>query len=257
VLDSGAAKIQVAQTAGAPNGVVLYRSVPLVAGTTYTLSFQARADKPVPLTTNWRTFELPLTSAGTDPVAQLRFILGGTAGSIWLDNVKLQVGDRNIYRRDFEHGVALVNPTAAPATINLGGTFRKIKGTQDPQVNDGSLVTSVTLPAKDGLILLRQFRLPTSIKICTSRARMSPRKAFVVEGRLTPGQLRDCCIAEVEKPGKVYWTYSSARLTYTTAGDVWYQYVPRVRGTYHFRLRFSGDARRLSCVSSTIRVVVR
>jgi hypothetical protein len=61
----------------------------------------------------------------------------------------------NAWRRDFAGGVALVNPSSSPVTVQLGGTFRKIKGTQAPTVNDGSTVTAVTIPAQDGIIVLR------------------------------------------------------------------------------------------------------
>ena len=64
------------------------------------------------------------------------------------------------YRRDYEGGVALVNATNAAVTVDLGGTFRKIKGTQAPLVNDGSLATAVTIPAMDGLVVLRTDSTP-------------------------------------------------------------------------------------------------
>src|SRR5579883_2620454 len=59
-----------------------------------------------------------------------------------------------VYRRDFTHGTSLVNTTSSTQTVNLGTTLQKIKGTQAPSVNDGSLVTSVTLQPNDGIILL-------------------------------------------------------------------------------------------------------
>jgi hypothetical protein len=59
------------------------------------------------------------------------------------------------WRRDFDNGIALVNPTTSAVTVHLDGTFRKIKGTQDPTVNSGKLVTSVTLQARDGIVLLK------------------------------------------------------------------------------------------------------
>jgi hypothetical protein len=66
--------------------------------------------------------------------------------------VKLANG---VYRRDFQNGVALNNSTGSSQTVSLGGTFRKIKGAQNPTLNNGASVTSVTIPAKDGIILLR------------------------------------------------------------------------------------------------------
>jgi hypothetical protein len=63
-----------------------------------------------------------------------------------------------VTRRDFEHGIVLNNATSEPQTIDLGGTYRKLTGKQDPTVNDGSEVTSVTLPAYDGLVLLKEQR---------------------------------------------------------------------------------------------------
>ena len=60
-----------------------------------------------------------------------------------------------VYRRNFEHGIAINNSSSSPKTVALHGVFRKLKGTQDPTLNDGSLVSSVTVPAQDGIILLR------------------------------------------------------------------------------------------------------
>jgi hypothetical protein len=61
----------------------------------------------------------------------------------------------DIWQREYENGIVLVNAASTPVAISLEGTFRKIKGTQDSLVNDGSLVTQVTLQPKDGIILLR------------------------------------------------------------------------------------------------------
>lgn len=57
-------------------------------------------------------------------------------------------------RRDFEHGIVLNNASTDPQVVDLGGTFRKLRGRQDPAVNDGELVTTVTVPGRDGLVLL-------------------------------------------------------------------------------------------------------
>jgi len=54
----------------------------------------------------------------------------------------------NVWRRDFQNGIALVNPDTIAHTVNLGGTFKKIAGRvgySDTTVNNGASVTSVTL----------------------------------------------------------------------------------------------------------------
>jgi hypothetical protein len=74
-----------------------------------------------------------------------------------------------VYRRDFTNGVSLTNTTGSSQTINLGQTFQKIKGSQAPNVNDGSLVTSVTLSPNDGIILLHTgLSTPTVTPTTTS-----------------------------------------------------------------------------------------
>ena len=104
----------------------------------------------------------------------------GYYGVQWFDEYNAKLGtavgaapagpwQKGLWRRDFTNGIALVNPKGNGAqTVTLGDTFVKLKGTQDPAVNNGQKVTQVTLPDRDGIILLRQSPLeqpkaPTSI----------------------------------------------------------------------------------------------
>jgi hypothetical protein len=174
----GSLRVNVTETKGIDWMVSLVAHPIIVTeGTNYTLSFRARADHPlpisvwsqqnhdpwttwinfssVPLTTEWQQYTLTARSIGSDTQAKLIFALGKTTGKIWLDDVLLQTTKPDVYRRDFEHGIVLVNASADPVTIPLNGTFKKIAGTQDRSVNDGSMVTSVTVPPQDGIILLR------------------------------------------------------------------------------------------------------
>jgi hypothetical protein len=51
----------------------------------------------------------------------------------------------------------LVNPKGnGTRTVDLGGEFVRLTGTQVPAVNNGRVVTSVTLADRDGLFLLRR-----------------------------------------------------------------------------------------------------
>jgi hypothetical protein len=86
---------------------------------------------------------------------------------LWFDEFSADLGQplearrtaawsQGVWKREFDHGIALLNPKGNGAqTVALSGTFRKLQGTQDPSVNDGSTVTRVTLGDRDGLILLR------------------------------------------------------------------------------------------------------
>ncbi len=60
-----------------------------------------------------------------------------------------------VWQRDYQNGIALVNPTDKPQNVIFDSEYEKLRGTQDPGINDGSIVSSVTIPAKDGLIMLR------------------------------------------------------------------------------------------------------
>ncbi len=90
----------------------------------------------------------------------------GYSSVAWFDEYEFKLGaavskpptaawTNGVWRRDFEHGVALVNPTKQPATVALEPGFRRLLGRQDSAVNNGSPATSVTLKSKDGIILQR------------------------------------------------------------------------------------------------------
>ncbi|MFA6131759.1 MAG: putative glycoside hydrolase [Patescibacteria group bacterium] len=61
----------------------------------------------------------------------------------------------SVWARDFTNGKVVVNATNQTQTVNLDGEYEKLHGTQDPNINNGAIVSRVTLPAEDGLVLLR------------------------------------------------------------------------------------------------------
>jgi len=61
----------------------------------------------------------------------------------------------SVWARDFINGKILVNSTTETQTIRLDGEYEKLHGTQDPETNNGAIVSSITLPPNDGIILLR------------------------------------------------------------------------------------------------------
>lgn len=68
------------------------------------------------------------------------------------DNTTLS---QSVWQRDFENGKVVLNATDKTQTILLDGEYEKIHGTQDPDINDGSFVSTLTLASQDGIILLR------------------------------------------------------------------------------------------------------
>jgi hypothetical protein len=60
-----------------------------------------------------------------------------------------------VWRRDFKNGIVLVNPSRSSVTVELGGTFRKIKGTVDQAFNDGRRLSRLSLPSRSGAVLLK------------------------------------------------------------------------------------------------------
>ncbi len=172
------ARVDVTQSEGTDWRVEFSKApVEVISGAEYTLSFWAKADHvwtiaaalqeneapwtgyiwfdDITLRTTWQKYEFSDIATGSDPAAVLHLEVGATTGSVWFDDVRLQIGGRDVWRRDYEGGTVLVNATASSQTISLGTPYRKIQGSQVPEVNDGAIVTEVVLPPLDGLILLR------------------------------------------------------------------------------------------------------
>ncbi len=60
-----------------------------------------------------------------------------------------------LYRRDFENGIVINNSSSEARQVALETSFRRLKGAQNPSLNDGSALSSVSVPDHDGAILLR------------------------------------------------------------------------------------------------------
>lgn len=87
-------------------------------------------------------YEVPIGAARAEP----RALVGGKGAAIV----------PAVWARDFQNGIVLLNSTDVSKRVSLPGVFEKIRGTQDPATNDGSILTSVDVAAYDGLILLRR-----------------------------------------------------------------------------------------------------
>jgi len=62
--------------------------------------------------------------------------------------------DGKVFRRNFDNGIVICNPSERVATVALGGEYRLISGAQEPGVNTGEWVDTVVIAPKDGRILV-------------------------------------------------------------------------------------------------------
>jgi hypothetical protein len=171
---SASAHVTVPATSSVPWAVAYTSTGTLTVGITWQASatFWAKASTPrnitvalalptsgglgaqvVTIGTTWKQYQAVIVSSGTG-TAELQFQLGGEAGDVWLDDCHLQIGSSSVYRRDFQNGSILINPSANSLTVPLERSFRKIHGTVDPFVNDGSTVNQVTIASLDAVFLI-------------------------------------------------------------------------------------------------------
>jgi len=61
----------------------------------------------------------------------------------------------SVWKREFENGIAIVNSTGSRQTIKFDSEYEKIKSNQNPSINNGQKINSITLNSEDGTILLR------------------------------------------------------------------------------------------------------
>ena len=143
--------------------------VDLVAGREYTLCFAARADsireieaQVMPSSSvsvffcdqKWRRYVHTFVAQQTGRFRPtLR--LGREDIPMQVDDIYLFDGNANVFLREFDSGLVVVNATPSAKTIDLGGQWQRIKGTGQDDVNDGSRISSVTLPPYDAAILVR------------------------------------------------------------------------------------------------------
>jgi len=176
---NASARVNITKASGTDWHIALaYMPLTLESNKEYTLSFWAKADRQRPVSlwaqlsqspwtdflenhqkevsTQWQKYEYTVKTQDGNTQGEFKIGFGQTTGTVWIDDVRLQKGGRDVWRRDFTGGSVIVNATQNAKTINLGQTLRKIKGVQAPAVNDGSLVTQVTIPSLDGLILLSE-----------------------------------------------------------------------------------------------------
>ena len=141
---------------------------------TYSGTFWAKADSPrnisvvfqrgdagliqvrfLNITTEWKQYQIPFNSGPYAGPATIAFFLAKDPGSVWLDDIHLQRGTTSIYRRDFQKGIVLVNPSlSSTAAVPLERAYKRITGLHDTVTNDGSVSDIGTVGPSDAIFLI-------------------------------------------------------------------------------------------------------
>ena len=139
------------------------------AGATYSATFWCKANPPrrirvvagssggnayVDVDQTWRQVQAVMPVSASVQTT-LSFFLGLQTGDVWLDDVHFQRGSSSVWRRDFQNGIVLVNPTENSLNVPLETSFRRILGTRTPGINTGAVSSNMMLGAYDALFLLR------------------------------------------------------------------------------------------------------
>ena len=176
---SASARVDITRASGTNWKIALsYNPLGLEPNKEYTVSFRAKADRQRPISvwaqesespwsdflanrentveTRWQNYEYSVVTDSGNAQGEFKIGFGQLTGTVWIDDVRIRKGGSDIWRRDFNGGSVVVNATQSGTTIDLGQALRKIRGVQAPTTNDGSLVTQVTVPSLDGVILLSE-----------------------------------------------------------------------------------------------------
>ncbi len=151
---AAALRVGVSSTDGDAWAAKVSYPVSITGGREYTMSFWARADTThtvdawiqqatapynnldwlghSEVTPEWREFTLTAPATGSASQAQAVLGFGTSTGTVWIDDVRVQQGSPDVWRRDFAGGTAIVNATGSTVTVPLGGSYRKLLGMQAP-----------------------------------------------------------------------------------------------------------------------------
>lgn len=111
-------------------------------------------------------FHPPRTYTETTDVWFDEFDLAGTATTSWLgapiDPPQTTAYQNGVFVRRFQNGMAIVNPRTNPdlttrtaQTITPPSGYKRFVGHQDSTTNNGAAVTTITIAAGDGIILIK------------------------------------------------------------------------------------------------------
>ena len=100
------------------------------------------------LGTDWQTFTVPFEATETAADGSLGFFVGQSTGTVWIDDVSIRERPPEVWRREFTHGMSLLNATHDWQSVDVGAGFSRFTGAQAAAreflVDDGDTAFSTT-----------------------------------------------------------------------------------------------------------------
>ncbi len=105
----------------------------------------------------WRPYRISFTADGSSVPTPV-FGVSEQIGKTEIRNIKLFAGGAERWSREFENGLVLLNMTNTPWRTSVRKNYyKRLKGKQAPEVNNGQAIESeVIVPARDALFLVRR-----------------------------------------------------------------------------------------------------
>jgi hypothetical protein len=145
--------------------------------------------------------------------------------------------------REYTTGYVAVNPTKKAVTITLPGSYERINGNQDRNINNGQVVRTISVPPEDGVILLKRGDdgLAVNDAIVTDgqfyqvldNAGKKKRNGFFADDARVPGG-SPYIITDVDSDGK-------RDLVYTSKGKVFLQFANGTKREFTPYRGFTGN----------------
>ena len=172
-MPEGTGAVQITVTSASGNaGEIEFRQFDraLESNTAFEMAFWARAEPPrylglgtykgsapwtgyglnanVQIDTNWTEYSVLFNANATVSDARLQFFVGSCTGQVWLDEVRLRTTGPDLYSREFDNGLVILNGSWEPQSLDVGPGYRRLVGNQAPRheyiVDDADVGFSVT-----------------------------------------------------------------------------------------------------------------
>ncbi len=83
---------------------------------------------------SWRRYGVTFEATESTDESRIQFFVGKQTGTVWLDDVRVYEIGPDVYKREFDNGLVVLNASREAQTIDVGAGFRRLTGSQAPRL---------------------------------------------------------------------------------------------------------------------------